>query len=320
MKSAIPRSDRREFLKTSTRLSAGVGLATLTGGRLMAAEKKPIYKIALAESSLRSSIPAGKLDHLDFPKFAKTKFGIKAVEYWSPLFKHGTDLKYVKQLKRRADDHGVKSLVILIDGEGYLDDPDDVKRKKAVANHYKWVEAAKLLGCHSIRGTFGASCPASGDYRQQTRLAVDGLRRLAERCAGDRINAIIENHGGMSAHAGWLAAVIKKVNLPNCGTLPDFGRTFNFEMGGGRRYDPYKGVAELMPFAKDISAKTRAFDASGNEAEIDYRRMMKIVVDSGYRGYVGIEYSSSRADAEVHGIRMTKKLLERVRERLSPVG
>ena len=312
-----PRSDRREFLKTSTRLSAGVGLAALAGGRSIAAQKKSIFRIALAESSLRSSFPVGKLDHLDFPEFARTKFDIGAVEYWSPLFKHATDLKSVKQLKRRADEHGIESLVILIDGEGYLDDPDDAKRKKAVENHYKWVEAAKLLGCHSIRGTFGAPCPASGDYRQQTRLAVDGLRRLAERCAGDRINAIIENHGGMSAHAGWLAAVIQKVDLPNCGSLPDFGRTFNFEMGGGRRYDPYKGVAELMPFAKDISAKTRAFDASGNEAEVDYRRMMKIVVDSGYHGYVGIEYSSSRSDAEVDGIRSTKKLLEKVREGLS---
>ena len=98
----------------------------------------------------------------------------------------------------------------------------------------------------------------------------------------------------MSAHAGWLASVIKKVDLPNCGTLPDFGRTFNFDMGNGRHYDPYKGIAELMPSARDVSAKTRKFDARGNDTEIDFRRMMKVVVDSGYRGYVGIEYSRVR--------------------------
>ena len=307
---------RREFLKTSAALSAGVGLATLTGGRVRAARKEPLYKIALAESSLRTLIPSGKLDHLDFPQFTRTRFGIEAVEYWSPLFKHAKDTKYLKELKRRADDNGIRSLAILIDGEGYLDNPDDAKRKKAVENHYKWVEAAKLLGCHSIRGTFGAPCPSSGNYQKETELAVDGLRRLAELCAADGINAIIENHGGMSAHAGWLASVIKKVDLPNCGTLPDFGRTFNFEMGSGRFYDPYKGVAELMPFAKDISAKSRAFDASGGAVEVDFRRMMKIVVDSGYHDWVGIEYSPHKPDDEVNGIRLTKRLLERVREEL----
>ena len=154
---------------------------------------------------------------------------------------------------------------------------------------------------------------------EQTKLAVDGLRRLGELCATDEINAIIENHGGMSAHAGWLASVIKKVDLRNCGTLPDFGRSFNFNMLNGKQYDPYKGVAELLPFAKDISAKTVSFDASGNDTEIDYNRMMKVVVDSGYRGYVGIEFSSSDPDAEVGGIQMTKRLLEKAREKLSNV-
>ncbi|NQT13044.1 MAG: TIM barrel protein [Planctomycetes bacterium] len=313
-----PRSNRREFLKSSAGLSAGLGLAALSASRVASAEKEPLFRIALAESSLRSSIPAGRLDHLDFPEFASTRFGIEAVEYWSPLFKkHAKDLDYLRRLRRRADDHGVRGLVILIDGEGYLDDADDAKRKKAVENHYKWVEAAKLLGCHSIRGTFGAPCPTSGDFEEQTRLAVDGLRRLSELCAVDGINAIIENHSGMSAHAGWLASVIEEVDLPNCGTLPDFGRTFNFDMGNGRHYDPYKGIAELMPFAKDVSAKTRKFDVRGNDTEIDFRRMMKVVVDSGYRGDVGIEYSSHQADTEVNGIRMTKRLLQKVREELS---
>jgi len=312
------RPNRREFLKSCAELSGGLGLAALSGSRLTGAEKEPLFRIALAESSLRSSIPAGRIDHLDFPEFARTRFGIEAVEYWSPLFKkYAKDLNYLKQLKQRADDHGVRGLVILIDGEGYLDDADDAKRKKAVENHYKWVEAAKLLGCHSIRGTFGAPCPVSGHYTEQAKLAVDGLRRLSELCAADGINAIVENHSGMSAHAGWLVSVIKKVDMPNCGTLPDFGRTFNFDMGNGRQYDPYKGIAELMPFAKDVSAKTRKFDARGNDTEIDFRRMMKIVVDSGYRGYVGIEYSSRQADTEINGIRMTKRLLERVREELS---
>ena len=313
-------SSRREFLKTSATLSVGLGLSMLGGDRLMATEEEPLYNIALAEPSLRSSIQAGKLDHLDFPEFAKTQFGIEAVEYWSPLFKNAKDLKDLKELKRRADDNGVKGLVILTEGEGYLDDPDDARRNKAVENHHRWVEAAKLLGCHSIRGMFGARCPSSGNYEQQARLAIDGLRRLAELCVSDQMNVIVENHSGMSANAHWLSSVIKKVNLPNCGTLPDFGGTYNFDMDGGRQYDPYKGIAELMPFAKDVSAKSIDFDASGNEIHTDYHRMMKIVVDAGYHGYVGIEYDyfqSKQKHTEVDGIKRTQKLLEKVREKLS---
>lgn len=137
---------------------------------------------------------------------------------------------------------------------------------------------------------------------------------MCELCAADGINAIIENHGGMSAHAGWLASVIKKVDLPNCGTLPDFGPTYNFDMRNGKFYDPYQGIAELMPFARDVSAKSRKFDAQGNDTEIDFHRMMKIVVDSGYDGYVGIEYDSQQADTEIDGVHKTKRLLERTIE------
>ena len=119
---------------------------------------------------------------------------------------------------------------------------------------------------------------------------------------------IVENHGGLSSNGEWLAAVIKAVNLPNCGTLPDFG---NFD-----DYDRYKGVTEMMPFAKGVSAKSHDFDAEGNETQIDYRKMMKIVLDAGYHGYVGIEYEGSKLP-EPEGIRATKKLLERVRVELS---
>jgi len=282
-----------------------------------------LYKIALAESSLRTMILGGEFDHLDFPEFARAN-GFDAVEYWSMAFKSATDMKYLNELKRRADDNGVKGLIILSgDRDGHLDDPDDARRKKAVENHYKWVQPAKILGCSSIRGMFGASCPPSGDYHEQTKLAVDGLHSLAALCARDQINVIVENHGGMSGNAVWLASVIKKVNLPNCGTLPDFGPDFNFDLGDGKLYDHYKGIAELMPFAKHISAKSAEFDASGNEIYTDYRRMMKIVVDAGYHGYVGIEFDSLRPPkykgkpTEVEGIKLTKKLLEKIRDELS---
>jgi sugar phosphate isomerase/epimerase len=213
-------------------------------------------------------------------------------------------------MKARADDHGVKSLLIMCDGEGDLGHPDEKERAKAVANHHKWADAAAFLGCHSIR----VNAASSGRWDEQVRLAADGLSRLSEHCATLELSCIVENHGGLSSDGAWLAAVMKRVGNPRCGTLPDFG---NFRIGPDEEYDRYRGVDELMPFAKGVSAKSHDFDEQGNEMHTDYRRMLKIVcVDHGYRGHVGIEYEGTGLD-EPAGIRATKRLLERVRAELS---
>jgi sugar phosphate isomerase/epimerase len=250
------------------------------------------------------------MKNLDFPAAAKKDYGIEAVEYVNQFFKDkAKDTDYLADLKQRAGDAGVKNVLIMIDGEGQLGDPDEVKRKKAVENHYPWVEAAKFLGCHAIR----VNAASKGSYEEQMKLAADGLRRVAEFGRDHQINVIVENHGGLSSNGAWLAAVIKQVDLPNCGTLPDFG---NFRVSATETYDRYKGVAELMPFAKSVSAKSHDFDDAGNETQIDYLKMMKIVVDAGYHNWVGIEYEGSRLP-EPDGILATKKLLERVRGELS---
>ena len=250
------------------------------------------------------------MENLEFAAAARHDYGIDAVEYVNQFFKDkAKDSQYLTQMRDRAADAGVQNVPIMIDGEGNLGDADEVKRKKAVDNHYKWVEAAKFLGCHAIR----VNAASRGSYDEQKKLAADGLRRLAEFGREQQINVIVENHGGLSSNGAWLAAVIREVDLPNCGTLPDFG---NFRVSATETYDRYKGVAELMPFAKAVSAKSYDFDAAGNDTQIDYKRMMKIVVDAGYHGRVGIEYEGSRL-TEPEGIRATKKLLERVRDELS---
>ena len=197
----------------------------------------------------------------------------------------------------------------MIDGEGALGAPDAAKRTEAVENHHKWVEAAQYLGCHSIR----VNAQSSGSYDEQIKLAADGLRRLTEFADPFGISVIVENHGGLSSNGKWLATVMKTVDHPGCGTLPDFG---NFHLGGGEWYDRYQGVEELMPFAKAVSAKSHEFDASGAETKTDYTRMLKIVAAAGYHGYVGIEWEGGKPD-EMEGIRLTKRLLERVRSELA---
>ena len=219
------------------------------------------------------------------------------------------DAKYLGEMKKRAVDQGVKNLLIMCDREGNIGDPDSAKRKQTVDNHRKWLDAAKFLGCHSIRVNAGSS----GTWDEQVKLAADGLSRLTAIGAKLGLNVIVENHGGLSSNADWLVEVIKKVDHERCGTLPDFG---NFNVGGGKMYDRYKGVRELMPYAKAVSAKSHEFDEKGNEVKTDYLRMMKIVLDHGYNGYVGVEYEGSKVDA-YQGIKLTKALLERVRDQLS---
>ncbi len=300
---------RRDFLKRAA-LTAG-SLAVWPGASAFPSSRKDLFKISLAEWSLHRALFAGEMDNLDFPKTARQTFGIDAVEYVNTFFKDkARDMAYLRELKARCDGEGVRSVLIMCDGEGNLGDPDEAKRLQAVENHHKWVEAAQFLGCHAIR----VNARSEGSYEEQMRLAADGLRRLTEYGADHGLNVIVENHGGLSSNGKWLVGVMKLVDHPRCGTLPDFG---NFQVAEGEWYDRYEGVREMMPYAKAVSAKSHDFDAEGNETHTDYFRMMRIVLDAGYHGRVGIEYEGSGM-SEPDGIRATKALLLRVRETLAP--
>jgi sugar phosphate isomerase/epimerase len=271
----------------------------------------PLFNISLAQWSLHRALDAGELENLDFPRAARRDFGIDAVEYVNVFFQdRARDQGYLLTLKDRCDAEGVKSLLIMCDGEGRIGDPDDNARTTAIANHYPWVEAARLLGCHSIR----VNAASEGSWDEQRDLASDGLHRLAEFADGFGVNVIVENHGGLSSNGRWLSSVIEAGDHPRLGTLPDFG---NFRISDSERYDNYRGVEQIMPYARAVSAKTNDFDESGQEANLDYEELIRIVLDSGYRGWIGIEYEGARL-SEPDGIRLTKALLERVREKLTP--
>ena len=300
---------RRNFLKLATTSTTTLAFPGVMSSILSGYSNPKLFKISLAEWSLHRTLQSGKIDHLDFCKVAKNDFGLDAVEYVNSFFfDKAQDQSYLKEMKQRADDLGVKSLLIMCDNEGSLGDPDSVARTKAVENHYKWIDAGKYLGCHSIR----VNAQSEGKYDEQMKLAADGLSRLIEYGADNDINVIVENHGGLSSNGQWLATVMEKVDHPHGGTLPDFG---NFRIQGEEWYDRYKGVEQLMHYAKAVSAKSHDFDSQGNEINTDYYKMMNIVLDAGYNGYVGIEYEGSKLD-EMAGIQATKDLLEKVRDSL----
>ena len=268
---------RRQFL-TQTGLAAGA----LTSGAAWAKDVAPL-QISLAQWTINRELRSGKIDNLDFAKVA-AEHGIHAVEYVNQFFMDkAKDAKYLGEMKKRAADQDVKSLLIMCDREGNIGDPDSAKRKQTVDNHRKWLDAAKFLGCHSIRVNAGSS----GTWDEQVKLAADGLSRLTAIGAKMGLNVIVENHGGLSSNADWLVEVIKKVDHKRCGTLPDFG---NFRIKPGESYDSYRGMQKLLPFAKGVSVKDRVWDDKGKQFELDYDRMLKLVHASGFRGYCGIEF------------------------------
>jgi sugar phosphate isomerase/epimerase len=317
-------TNRRNFMKSLGLLGLSAGISPLilqackqgsTQDQIKETVQHPYFQISLAQWSLHKMLFAKELDNLDFAAFTKEQFGIEAVEYVNAFFKDkALDSNYLREMKTRADDNGVKSLLIMVDGEGYLGDVATVSRNEAVENHKKWVEAAKFLGCHSIRvNAFGR-----GTAEEVAAAAADGLGALASFASPFDIHVIVENHGSYSSNGRWLADVIQRTGMDNCGTLPDFGnfcirRSDGSEWGGAceEEYDRYLGVSEMMPFAKGVSAKSYDFDNDGNCVETDYVRMLQIVKDAGYTGHIGIEYEGNEL-SEVEGIKATQALINRV--------
>ncbi len=299
---------RRDFLKKAG--ATALAATTITDLLAEATAKKLWFDISLAEWSLHKELFAKKITNLDFPAIAKNDFGINIVEYVNQFFKDkAEDKTYLSELLKRSKDNGVTNHLIMIDGEGGLGELDAATRNKAVENHYKWVEAAKFLGCKTIRvNAFG-----KGSNDDIAKAAVEGLGKLGEFAAKTKINVIVENHGGSSSNGQWLSGVMKQVNMKNVGTLPDFGNFCITRKDGGcaESYDRYQGTKELMPYAKGVSAKTYDFDDKGNCIETDYTKILKIVKDSGFKGIAGIEYEGSKL-SERDGIKATKALLERL--------
>ncbi len=286
-----------------------------TSTTAMVTPKPLFFKISLAEWSLHKMLFANQLTNLDFPAKAKNDFGISAVEFVNQFFMDkAKDQAYLGDLKKRCDDLGVTPVLIMIDGEGGLGDTKKAERAKAVENHKKWVDAAKFLGCHSIR----VNAYGEGTAEEVAKAATDGLRSLSEFAKGSNINIIVENHGGYSSNGQWLTSVISNTQMDNCGTLPDFGN-FCIKRDNDKcveEYDRYKGTEEMMKFARGVSAKTHEFDAQGNCVETDYTRMLQVVKNAGYTGHIGIEYEGEKLSEE-EGIRATKALLEKVGAQIS---
>jgi sugar phosphate isomerase/epimerase len=311
-------TSRRSFIKKSALGIAAVSFPSYAMHN--ASLLTPIHmnsepKISLAQWSLHCALEKGEIKAENFANIAKNGYGIHAVEYVNQFYvDHATDEKFWNKMKTKANDEGVKSLLIMVDNEGELGNPNSIERKKAVENHYKWIDAAKLLDCHSIRvNAFGQA-----DLETLKSALTDGLGNLAAYGEKEGIHVLIENHGLHTSDGAFIVDIIKQVDNPYLGTLPDFGNwCLSKEWGSTQNnqctnvYDRYKGVEEFLPYAKGVSAKSYAFDTDGNETIIDYGRLLKTVKDSKFDGYIGIEYEGEKL-SEPEGIKTTKALIEKV--------
>ncbi len=327
------KSSRRTFLKTSSLGIAAAGMASVIPSFLAAdpVKKELPFKLALSQFSLASQFWTKQLDPLDFPKKSITVFGIPGLDYCSMFFADkAKDTTYLNELKKRALDNGCYNLRIMVDGEGVLGDLNKDVRTKAVENHYKWIDAAAILGCPMIR----VNVEGEGDPKEVAKAAEESLNTLIIYGRKSNIDVIVENHIGISCNGAWLAGVMKEMNNPHCGTLADFG---NFCINRSKpptndiagwmqtkcleEYNRYDGIQELMPYAKGVHAKTHLFDANGNDTETDFAKMFKIIHDSGFKGWVSIEYEGglikmyTKNDKYLDndaGVLATKKLIEKV--------
>jgi sugar phosphate isomerase/epimerase len=305
--------NRRTFMK-----SAAMAAAAMSAGSLVQAKQPTFnpfpaqgeeddlwFKISLAEWSLNSLLRGRNktMENLDFPAYAKDKFGIHNVEYVDQFFP-SADKEYVKELLKRTQDIGVRNVLIMIDTAGALGELDEEKRVAAVEKHYQWVEAAEILGCHAIR----VNARGSGSELDVANATPKSLITLCRFAADYGISVIVENHGGPSSRPPWLTSVIRNTGMVNCGVLPDFGNFVISRGEEGEQYDLYQGVKELMPLAKGVSAKSHNFDEEGNETTKDYYRLLRIVKDSGFRGFIGVEYEGSELSKD-DGVKATKALL-----------
>ena len=288
-------------------------------------KKEPFFKLSLAQWSFNQWVEEGKVSPYEFARLASA-WEFEGIEYVSQLYYDVRDAEdrdaalaeFVAKSKQESEKYGIENVLIMIDDEGDLSDPDPKARNQAIANHIDWVKAASALGCSSVR----VNLKGTDDVETWKKTSILGLTKLAKQAAPYNINVIVENHGGLSSNAGLLMEVINAINLPNCGTLPDFGNFCLESDWGGingdcpKKYPIYKGVEEMLTKAFAVSAKSYEFDSNGNEVNIDYAKMLKLVRNAGYTGFIGVEYEGNKL-AEPEGIAATRNLLLQTAQNLN---
>ena len=329
--------NRRKFITNIFKSTAAISLSSsLLNNSLFANYLSKKLKISLQCFSFASEFYKGKFDLSNFSKIVRETYNLDGAEFWSiPFMGKEKNSIFLNELRQKSNDYGIKNTIILVDlldmqtmkQGNSLASIDKKERNQAVEDHKPWIDAAKSIGCDSIR----INLWSDASKQDVTKVSLESISKLLEYSSDKNISIVIENHGGYTGDAKWLVNLIKKINNKNLGTLPDFG-TLNFcikrdlsdtEIFSSKclnQYDKYLGVKELLPFAKGISAKSTQFDLKGNETATNFKKMLRLIKKSNFEGYMSIEYEGAIRDTfsqknnhlSTHdGILATKKLLEK---------
>jgi len=287
--------------------------------------QKLFFDLSLAQWSLNRSFREGGISPYEFAKLAN-EMGFTGLEYVSQLYKDVYESEdkaaalaaFVEKNNTLAAQYKMKNVLIMIDGEGDLSSSDEEERTTAEENHKQWIDTAHQMGCSAIR----VNLHGEKDEALWIENSIKSLNTLASYAEPLGVNVIVENHGGKSSNAGLLMKVINQVSYSNCGTLPDFGNFCLSENWGSLKdnkcdnpYDPYLGVSEMLPKAFGMSAKSFEFDAEGEETILDYHKLLSIIKEGGYTGFIGVEFEGDGL-SEKEGIMATKRLLEKAAAKL----
>lgn len=289
--------NRRNFIQQSALTGIGLSaLSTATVRSTLAHPRPEKNAISLATWSIVQSFHAGIWKLEDVPRICREDFGIDGIEYVNQFFENPME-GYLKKLNSEAEKYGVRNVLIMVDDEGDMVAKDKTVRMQAAINHRKWVEIAAFLGCHAIRCNARGGGRNPEDDPEALDRAAEAFSALIEYAEEFQINILIENHGGLSSHPEWLPALMKKVNSPHFGILPDYGNYQPTE-----KIDLFETVRMAMPYAKGVSVKA-GWQPDGTHPPYDLAKLLKISADSGYTGFWGIESGMRRSSQDPEQIK-----------------
>ena len=270
-------------------------------------------RYTLGQWSFHEELFAGEMNSFDFIRTA-AELDFAGVELVNQFFiDRATDGPYLDSLRALARQEDVALTMLLVDRAGKLGAREESEREEAVERHIEWLAATERLGIPAMR----INAEGEGSPEEALEAAVQGIRPVAEAARQRGIRLLIENHGGPSSNAAWLTALVERLADVEVGTVADFDnwcyqRSDGSVYGGTctARYDRYRGMQELLPYAGGVSVKAFAFTEDGEEETLNFAYLFDAIRASGYDGYLGIEYEGDGLPAR-EGVIRTRALAER---------
>lgn len=281
-------TSRRQFLTAATltgTVAAASGVANAASPTVRTG--KPYMKLSLAAYSfnriLKRRAPASELANApmrleDFVDYC-AELDLDGCEPTAYYFPEIVTREYILKLKRQAFNLGLDISGTAIGNDFGL--PYGPKRDEQLAMTREWIEHAALLGAPVIR-IFAGNTPAGETDEAAIGRCVEGINESLKHAAQYGVFLALENHGGITSTPEQMLSIVAGVD-----DSPWFG--VNLDSGNFRSDDPYRDLEKIAPYSVNVQIKV-AVTRNGTKEESDFKRVIGILKDAGYRGYIVLEY------------------------------